>query len=671
MALLPTYKKTYQVLFCLIFLPACQEKTISLDPLEQNLSLAGKNRPELEKVLAHYQNNTEDSLKLKSAIFLISNIEDKIHFDGPWLRQYDSLFSTRSASLNEDQLTPFKDSIRSLLGRPGKKGIKKYSDLQTLKADFLIKNIDDAFSSWQKTPWKDQVSFDTFCNYILPYKEYNEYPEDWRTLLSNRYRYILDDPNIPANMEDWICAQVEDQKTWLIYSDGLGDYPAALNASQILKTRLGGCIEFSNIGVMGARALGIPAAVDYVIGHNWDALILPEGKFISYEGGESRPGDHTNIREADSKFTKVYRRQAGYVPTSFAALARQAGVKEIPYVLSSPRILDVTASYTLSSDMVLRINQKDGTPVYLCPFIKYGFEARAGSLVKNNQAIFRQTARREIYVPMFYINNNYIPAGPPILLPVHGEIKELQPREDRPQSMSLSRMYPFRRWMERIVEEPMISAKFEASNDPGFNHSVLLHEIKKTSRPYRGRLYNDLDQKDRYAYDSIWKQIEVEQPDSFRYVRLVFDKQKPFRLGELEFYSLEENQSRRKRLTGRPIGNVSDVQLAFDGFPGRSIKMKADTSVIYWAGLDLGKKLKIDQIRYLAAGDSHFVEAGKNYELFYWKDKWVSAGIKQTSGTSIEYPEVPGDAVYLLKCLDCENREVRPFTYEQGKQVWW
>lgn len=672
MAILPAHINTIQVLLCLIFaFSGCQEKNNSSDPLEQNLTLAGKNRIELEKVLTHYQQNPEDSLKLKSAIFLISNIEDKVYFDGPWLRQYDSLFSVRSDNLNEDQLNKFKDSIRSLLGRPGKKGIKKYSDLQTLKADFLIKNIDDAFNSWQRATWKAEVSFDTFCNYILPYKEYNESPDDWRTALFNKYRHILDDPNIPANMEDWICAQVEDQKTWLKYSDDPSDYPGALNASQILKTRLGGCIEFSNIGVLAARAFGIPAAVDYVIGHNWDALILPEGQFISYEGGESRPGDHTNIREADSKFTKVYRRHAGIVPTSFAALARKAGVKEIPYVLNNPRIIDVTASYTLSFDLVVRINDKDGTPVYLCPFIKYGFDARAGSLIKNNQAIFRQTARREIYIPMFYSKNNYIPAGPPILVPVHGEIKELWPREDQPQSMTLSRMYPFRRWMERIVEEPMISARFEASNDPGFNHTMLLHEIQKTSRPYRGKLYNDLDQKDRYAYDSIWKQIEIRQPDSFRYIRLVFNKQKPFRLGELEFYRTEENQSSRRLLTGDPMGNVSDVQFAFDGFPGKSIKMNADTSVIHWVGLDFGKKIKVDQIRYLAAGDSHCVEAGKSYELFYWKDKWMSAGIKQPIGTSIEYHKIPGNAVYLLKCLDCENREVRPFTYEEGKQVWW
>lgn len=674
MALLPANKKSIQILLCLLVtLSGCQEnQNTPLNHLEQNLTLAGPNRPELEKVLAHYQKSPEDSLKLKSAIFLISNIEDKVHYDGPWLRQYDSLFSTRSSSLGQDQLNKFKDSIRTLIGQPGKKGIKTYSDLQTLEADYLIKNIDHAFNSWQRAPWKDQVDFDTFCNYILPYKEYNELPDDWRTSLFNKYRHIPEDPDIPTNMEDWICAQIEEQKNWLKYSDaGLNDYPGALNVSQILQTRLGGCIEFSNIGVMAARAFGIPAAVDYVIGHNWDVLILPEGKFISYEGAESRPGDHTNIREADSKFTKVYRRKAGYDSTSFAALARQAGVKEIPYVLDNPRITDVTASYTLTYDLAVHIDEKEGTPVYLCPFIKSGFEPRAGSLVKNNQAIFLQTAKREIYVPMFYINYNYIPAGPPILVPVYGETKELWPRQDQPQSMTVSRMYPFRRWMERIVEEPLISARFEASNDPGFNRTVLLHEIQKTSRPYRGKLYNDLDQKDRYAYDSIWKQIEIKQPDSFRYVRLVFNKHHPFRLGELEFYNLKENQSTRKPLTGAPIGNISDVQFAFDGFPGRSIKKEKDTSAVQWVGMDLGKKFKIDQIRYLAAGDSHFVEVGKRYELFYWKDKWVSAGIKPASGISIEFQQIPSDAVYLLKCLDCENREVRPFTYEYGKQVWW
>ena len=47
---------------------ACAKK---VDLLEQALRLAGDNRPELERVLAHYSQRPEDSLKLRAARFLI------------------------------------------------------------------------------------------------------------------------------------------------------------------------------------------------------------------------------------------------------------------------------------------------------------------------------------------------------------------------------------------------------------------------------------------------------------------------------------------------------------------------------------------------------------------------------------------------------------------------
>ena len=492
-----------------VFIWSCvtREQEIQ-DPLERNLVLAGDNRPELEKVLTHYRKDPADSLKWRAAVFLISNIENKVHYDGEWLRKYDSLFSEKASGLDEEQTKRLRDSIKGILGGPGKEGIREIRDLQVLQSSFLINNIDEAFSSWQNAPWTSQVSFEVFCNYILPYKEYNEYPEAWRGKLYERYKYILSDPNVPTTMEDIVCTQVEEQKTWMQYSDeALGDYPGALSLGQIFKIRKGGCIEFSNLGAMAARAFGMPVAIDFVFGHNWDALILSSRQFVTFEGAESRPGDHNNLREADSKFTKVYRRHAARVPGSFAARAGKAGTREIPPILDNPRFIDVTASYTPSTDLVIRVKGKDGSPVYLCPFIKHDFEARSGEFIENNQVLFRQTAMREVYIPMFYKKGRYEPAAPPVMVPVHGEVKELIAGSGGHGTMVLNRRYPFKRWMERILEAPMNSARFEAAQDSTFQHPVLLHEIQPVRRPYQGRLYNDLDQKDRYEYDSIWKQV--------------------------------------------------------------------------------------------------------------------------------------------------------------------
>jgi hypothetical protein len=49
----------------------CSRKTLDL---ELALSMAGANRPELEKVLAHYSADAADSLKYRAACFLIENM---------------------------------------------------------------------------------------------------------------------------------------------------------------------------------------------------------------------------------------------------------------------------------------------------------------------------------------------------------------------------------------------------------------------------------------------------------------------------------------------------------------------------------------------------------------------------------------------------------------------
>jgi|GEM_PF-6702737 len=71
---------------------------------ERVLKMAGENRPQLEKVLAHYRQNESDSLKLKAAHFLIENMDGHFSYDStllqeyrPMLVVYDSLIRYRKA----------------------------------------------------------------------------------------------------------------------------------------------------------------------------------------------------------------------------------------------------------------------------------------------------------------------------------------------------------------------------------------------------------------------------------------------------------------------------------------------------------------------------------------------------------------------------------------------
>ena len=61
----------YTTLICTLIL-ACTRYPAGV---EETLSQAGKNRGELEKVLRHYRQHPEDSLKYQAACFLIDNMK--------------------------------------------------------------------------------------------------------------------------------------------------------------------------------------------------------------------------------------------------------------------------------------------------------------------------------------------------------------------------------------------------------------------------------------------------------------------------------------------------------------------------------------------------------------------------------------------------------------------
>jgi len=176
------------------FMSFCSRKS----NLEQALELAGENRPELEKVLEHYSKNPADGLKLKAARFLIENMDAYTFTDSPELEAYfrrlDSIFS-----LNEryDNITKEQDSLLANTKKPDQNDIEWQSDLQHVSAALLIDNIDRAFEAW-KSPFAKELSFDDFCEFLLPYKvNSTDYPESWRLGYYNAFypyiKFMLDD----------------------------------------------------------------------------------------------------------------------------------------------------------------------------------------------------------------------------------------------------------------------------------------------------------------------------------------------------------------------------------------------------------------------------------------------------------------------------------------------
>lgn len=164
-----------------------------MDFVEQQ---SGRNFVELRKVLAHFSN---DSLKLRAARFLIENMGDKFCYEGEILRHYDTYFRTLSdyrtigvTSENDPRIVAVWDSLVDHYGPIRLSGLERRWDCQTLSADFLIHNIDAAFLAWESAPDYVDRSFETFLEFVLPYRVAYERPVVYRAAYGKQYRLLRD-----------------------------------------------------------------------------------------------------------------------------------------------------------------------------------------------------------------------------------------------------------------------------------------------------------------------------------------------------------------------------------------------------------------------------------------------------------------------------------------------
>ncbi len=129
----------------------------SPSPLDHALALSGENRPELEKVLAHYSQKEADSLPLQAARFLIENMPGHYELCSP-------TFSARrhhADSLHPDMPYIARSTILSILSKKEnttRQNLRK-KDIENITADFLIRHIDASVSMWQACPWLKDFSF--------------------------------------------------------------------------------------------------------------------------------------------------------------------------------------------------------------------------------------------------------------------------------------------------------------------------------------------------------------------------------------------------------------------------------------------------------------------------------------------------------------------------------
>jgi len=639
----------------LFLLISCSETT----PLDRALKLAGDNRPELEKLLSHYNQEPGDSLKYKAACFLIENMPGHYSYadTGNIEEYYDAVDSIASLYYG-------KEKYDSLFQDVSLKYLQKQDyiyDINFITADFLIDNIDRAFFVWQNAPWAEHVDFEDFCEYILPYKvEDKQTLDNWREYFSDSYNKSLDLlqysdrlRNLATPACQTVITNLRDSVPMRINTES--NVISIRRMNTLTRIPHGPCDDYSALVNAVLRAKGFPVAMDYTpqwpfrsMGHVWNILHINFGKNISFNGIDT---DIKNYHREDHTMAKVFRRTYAVNKELETLLFSE---KYVPPTFRSQFIKDVTSEYLKTEDIEIPVRNNEHKYIYLAVFDNANWVPIYWAKVKSGKAIFRDMGKNIAYLPVAYGQSGNIPVANPFILDARGKIRHLNPDTIANQTTVLHRKYPVFGQMHQFIHN-IVDIEIQVSDNQNFKNVVRLDTTKN------------------YGIHS--EEIIFDIPETHRYWR--FYKGTPgggnFNIAEIFFFEKDSI----KPLYGKILGTEGSYhnrksdnkEAAFDG--DALTIFDAPWAEENWVGMDFGEPVPIEKIVYYPRSDGNLIEMGDEYELVYWQDTgWKSLGKQVAKGVSLQFDNCPDNALFLLH-NHTKGKEERIFTYENNKQVWW
>ncbi|NDV84227.1 discoidin domain-containing protein [Bacteroides sp. 51] len=624
---------TVTIITTILTLVSCDKTP---NKLENALQLSGENQSELKKVIDHYSENESDSLKLQAAIFLIENMPGHYSVSGSIVdkhaRKIEEEYHILDDNLKKVILTvPFRKGKLSALA-------SRTFDLEVIKAEYLISIIDNAIEKWESCYWLEGIPFESFCEYVLPYRldyeplfPYNDsLMTAWRKIDEELKRY----PDYRADLKEvWNYEGIYAEKAGRSRSKDQ-ELIRAINKSFNYD-----CFDEAFYEVINMRASGIPSTIDLVpawanrnSGHSWKVILDP--KYMNQVG-------NIHGQEVHSMAGKIYR-----ITYSHNPIPKSNGKDMIPAFFLSPFHKDVTTHYVNTSDVCIDLHSiPNDKPdhLYLSVFNTKEWKPIAWSNIKQGRATFENMETGIIYLPVYYKEKDQASTRFPFLLGFDGRTTFFEPDTSNCTSIYFVRKYPISttklNWNKFSKDH-----RFEASRFPDFRDAELIYYSTEVN-PILGYTTINIPDKNKTC----------------RYWRVISDS-RIAAIGEIEFFNKNGN-----KLTGNLIkgdGENESVKNAFDN----DVLTFAKGDV--WYGLDLGDSVEVNQVRYIPRTDANNIFPGHTYELLYYDNGWISVEVQEATDEYLQFHNVPSNAVYWLRNLT-EGIEERVFIYRKGKIIWY
>ena len=634
--------------------------------LHYALKAAGDNRKELKTVLRHYRKEDPDKEKLKAAKYLIADMPG--HYSYADTAAINSYYRTALSILGTGPSPDWqRDTLRQISDRdyPGlTRNI--VSDVQIMTADYLIHNIDHAFTQWKTRPWAQHLTYEEFRDWILPYKvtELQSF-DDWRDVLSSYYSDSIS--TVPATdfERNSIYGAIETVRNEIhskqsviglrVIWEGQAGIPLR-SAETWTHMTYGGCIDYVTMGTATFRSMGLPAVVDQVPcwgrnseGHSWYA-------FLSDRGVET-PTMNSLIVGAGMGFYP-YERVPKIWRTSYALNRDRVKYHNTakyvyPFDLYQH---DVTDHYYRTSDIRVEIRNdirlKDKY-VYIAMAVNQGgpqWRVLDFGRIKRGKACFSNMGRNMLYIALGFDGNGLVPISDPFILSKDGNIEYIHYDEQSIQTISsdLKRKY-YESWNVVDQRRKILGGRIQCSDNPEFRDALTLYTIETTKIPAR-----------------------IELPDAnhpYRYWRYMSPNGSWGNIAELAF--CDENGN---RIEGRGIANPEAGQDAIDrAYDGNLLSnFEINQPDGNWVGMDMGKPKVVRNFTLSPRSDDNDICPDNEYELFYFDGtQWLSLGYQVAESNMLHYDDIPLNALLWLRNYSRGNNE-RPFIMkENGEIEWW
>jgi hypothetical protein len=509
------------IIYCLFFgiLTSCvneKEKELKF-ALEQ----AGGNRAELEKVIDHYSKNREDSSKLEAALFLIRNMPYHSYQKG--LKKFDTAFDSIARVITDEysyRKMLFESLLDSIVKISGSDNLKTVMDIESLDAEYFIENIDLAFEMWNKHPDTKKADFDTFLNYILPYRNNDEPLEPGtKKMFIDRYNWAIDSLLAGVPLKS-VADTIIKAFNFKYMSSIRTKYPVALSISHFEKSRVGICNDEVNYFVNLFRALGISSYEEIVplYGNSYSS----GHSFFRLEYGEEVycEGDLINIYKEES-IPKVYRRTYSKNKTVNGNICFY---------------IDVTPEYktTINATIGIAFNYPSCRihPV-LCLFHSQDQWVRvAEGVQENNKFVFNEIGTNVLYIAAYYHNGQFNAINYPFFVLPDRTIHYYKPEVEKLDSIIILRKAGLKQPRAAFSRKHWVDSLrygiFQGANDSSFKDAQLLEGLTELNSTHI-------------------QTISVSHNKPFRYIRFWANNHTSF-LSLLEFYDVN-----RKKLAGKII----------------------------------------------------------------------------------------------------------------------